>query len=134
MSCSANDWLDELMDEMDWRDRHCAYHAMRSVLHALRDRMGSNQAVALGALLPIGVRGLYYEDWHPSRNAWVSTVKDEFLAQVRDALHFDPDIDAERTARSVFRVLAKHLSEGELEDVRNALPAELRSLWPQGRQ
>ena len=39
-------------------------------------------------------------------------------------------IDPERVARAVFTVLAKRVSEGEIEDVKHVLPAEVRDLWP----
>jgi uncharacterized protein (DUF2267 family) len=33
-------------------------------------------------------------------------------------------------ARAVFTVLARRVTEGEIEDVKHVLPAEIRSLWP----
>jgi uncharacterized protein (DUF2267 family) len=33
-------------------------------------------------------------------------------------------------ARAVFTVLARRVSEGEIEDVKQVLPAEIRDLWP----
>jgi hypothetical protein len=33
-------------------------------------------------------------------------------------------------ARAVFTVLARRVTEGEIEDVRHVLPSELRELWP----
>jgi uncharacterized protein (DUF2267 family) len=38
--------------------------------------------------------------------------------------------DAEAVVRSVFRLLSRHVSGGELNQVRQALPAEVRELWP----
>ena len=35
----TNAWLHELSEEMGTDDRHRAYHALRAVLHALRDRL-----------------------------------------------------------------------------------------------
>jgi uncharacterized protein (DUF2267 family) len=37
---------------------------------------------------------------------------------------------ADTAARAVFRVLSRHVSEGELSEVRQLLPAEIRELWP----
>ena len=42
---------------------HKAYLALRTVLHALRDRLTLEEAVQLGAQLPMLVRGFYYEGW-----------------------------------------------------------------------
>jgi uncharacterized protein (DUF2267 family) len=40
------------------------------------------------------------------------------------------DIDPEKVARAVFLVLSEHVSEGEVEDVRQVLPTPLKRLWP----
>jgi uncharacterized protein (DUF2267 family) len=39
-------------------------------------------------------------------------------------------VDGEEVARAVFRVLANHISAGELEDIRHVLPKTLNTLWP----
>jgi len=62
---TTNVWLHDIMERLGWQDRHRAYHALRAVLHALRDRLPVDQAAALGAQLPMLVRGFYYEGWHP---------------------------------------------------------------------
>ena len=40
----TNAWLQELKEELGLRDHQRAYHALRAVLHALRDRL--NQFIA----------------------------------------------------------------------------------------
>jgi uncharacterized protein (DUF2267 family) len=54
---------------------------------------------------------------------------EEFLAQVKHDFRSDEHIDAEQIVRAVFRVLARHISEGEIKDIQLILPAELRALW-----
>jgi uncharacterized protein (DUF2267 family) len=117
------------MDSMGWPDKHRAYVALRAVLHALRDRLSVDQAAALGAQLPLLVRGLYYEGWHPAGKPSKERRKEEFLAHVRQELRNHPDIDPEGAARAVFRVLAKHVSVGEVQHVKITLPEEIRTLW-----
>jgi uncharacterized protein (DUF2267 family) len=107
-----------------------AYHALRAVLHALRDRLTVEQAAALAAQLPMLVRGFYYEGWHPHGKPVKERHKEEFLAHIADAFRDDPDVDPEQVTRAVFDVLAKHVTAGEIESVKQGLPAELRSLWP----
>lgn len=127
---TANVWLKELMTELGWEDRHKAYHAMRVVLHALRDRLPVDEAVQLAAQLPMLVRGFYYEGWHPHGKPVKERPRDEFLAHVTDGFLFDPEADSEQIARAVFAVLARHVSQGEVEDVKSTLPAGVRQLWP----
>ncbi len=52
-------WLKDLMEELWWDDQHRAYLALRATLHALRDRLTVDEAVHLGAQLPIIIRGFY---------------------------------------------------------------------------
>jgi uncharacterized protein (DUF2267 family) len=125
----TNTWLGELMDAMHWNDRHKAYHALRAVLHTLRDRLPVNVAVHLGAQLPMLVRGLYYEGWHPADKPLKERSRDEFVAHVTEAFLFDVEAEPERITRAVFRIMSKHITAGEAEKVKLVLPEPIRELW-----
>ena len=122
-------WLHELAEQMGTQDRHRAYHALWAVLHALRDRLTVEEVAALGAQLPLLVRGIYYEGWHPG-NKPLKTRREDFLAAIRAAFRDDPDIDPEEVIQAVFLLLSRHVTVGEIESVKHLLPAKLRSLWP----
>jgi len=62
----TNIWLKTLAEQMHIEDRHDAYRALRSVLHVLRDRLTTEQAVHLGAQLRLLVRGIFYDGWRSS--------------------------------------------------------------------
>ena len=126
----TNAWLNELMEELDWPQRERAYHALRAVLHALRDRLPVGEVAALGAQLPLLVRGIYYEGWHPADKPLKGHRRAELVAEVGAAFREDRDVDPERVAQAVFRVLERHVTTGEVEGVKHLLPAELRALWP----
>jgi uncharacterized protein (DUF2267 family) len=137
--CSALDlplqkthiWLNEITDELHWEDRFRAYKALRGGLHALRDRLTVEEAEHLGAQLPMLIRRLYYEGWTPAEKPSKTRSKDEFLAPIWEQFRGDPEIDPERMARAVFRVLAKRVTEGEVQDVKGMFPKELAELWPE---
>jgi uncharacterized protein (DUF2267 family) len=122
-------WLHELMERMGWTDRHRAYHALWAVLHALRDRLPVDGVAGLGAQLPLLVRGCYYEGWHPHGKPLKERKKEQFLAHVAEAFRTDSDIDPDKVTRAVFQVLAKHVTAGEIENVKRNLPEAIRSLW-----
>jgi len=109
------------------KDRQRAYHALRVVLHALRDRLSVEQAAALGAQLPMLIRGFYYEGWHPTGTPVKERKREDFLAHIAAAFRGEPGIDAEDIARAVFQVIAKHVTPGEIKHVKIALPGEIRS-------
>ena len=125
-------WLDEIMDLLDWPDRHRAYKALREVLHALRDRLTVEEATDLAAQFPMLIRGLFFEGWNPTGKPNAIRNPEEFVQIVNS--HFPPAedaeyIDPEDITRAVFKVIANHVSEGEIDDVIASMPKELRDLW-----
>jgi len=124
---TTNVWLHEIMDRMGWVDKHRAYHALRTVLHALRDRLPVEGAAALAAQLPLLVRGIFFEGWHPAGKPVKERRKEEFLNHITDSFAGDL-VDPEEVARAVLAVLANHVSPGEVSHVEHLLPLEIRSL------
>ncbi len=122
-------WLEEVRNGLGWNDRRKAYHALRAVLHALRDRLPVNEAVDLAAQMPMLIRGFYYEGWRPAGKPVRERSLDEFLTHVTDAFLFDAEANAREIAKTVFHVLARHVSAGEIKDVRQALPREIGELF-----
>jgi uncharacterized protein (DUF2267 family) len=127
---TTHTWLNEVSERMGWLDKHRAYHALRAVLHALRDRLPVDQVAALGAQLPLLIRGLYYEGWHPAGKPLKERRRDEFAAHIAATYGKELDADPEHIARAVLGIVAKHVSAGEIETIKQALPAEIRTLWP----
>jgi len=123
-------WLNELMEELGLQDKHKAYLAMRATLHALRDRLTVDEVAQLAAQLPMLMRGFYYEGWDPTDKPLRERHKAQFLARMEQQFRGEDGIDTERVARAVFTVLANRVSAGEIADVKNVVPAELRELWP----
>ena len=123
-------WLNDVMTELDWEDdRHKAYLALRTVLHALRDRLTLEEAVDLGAQLPLLIRGFYYEGWTLHDKPRKERHKAVFLAHISEAFRNDETVDPERVVRAVFQVLSRRIAAGEIADIKHLLPAELRELW-----
>jgi len=122
-------WLKDLMEELDWEEPHKAYLALRAVLHVLRDRLTVEEAAQLAAQLPMLIRGFYYEGWDPSGKPLKERHQEEFLSHVKSYFKNDEKIEPERVVRAVFKVLSKHISQGEIEDVKQTLPGKLRILW-----
>ncbi|NLW30963.1 MAG: DUF2267 domain-containing protein [Fibrobacter sp.] len=123
----ADTWLKEIMMELNTDSRRIAYTCLRSVLHTLRDRLTIDEAVDLGAQLPLLIKGIYYDEWDPSR----LPVKDRHLDAFIDHINKRnaSEIDSEIAAKAVFKLLLKKVTEGEIKDVKGMLPEELNSLW-----
>lgn len=128
----THSWLNEVMAELGWEDnRHWAYLALRTVLHTLRDHLTVEEAVHLGAQLPLLIRGFYYEGWTLTGKPVKERHKEEFLAHIKQAFRNDERINPEQVARGVLRVLSRRVTAGEIADVKHLLPAALRELWPE---
>jgi uncharacterized protein (DUF2267 family) len=125
----TNTWLKEISQNLV-ADRRAAYQALRAVLHALRDRLTVEEAAHLGDQLPLLVRGIYFEAWHPAGKPEKIRSRHEFLARI--SMHFATTrpMNPEDAARAVFQVLAHHLDRGEIRHVILGLPEEIRALWP----
>lgn len=128
---ATNIWLDDILQELDWSDRQKAYHALRVVLHTLRDRLPVDDAAHFAAQLPMLVRGMYYEGWRPAVVPVNERSRDEFLAHITDAFLFDVYADSKEIVTAVLSVIARHVSEGEIHKVQSVLPESIRRLWPE---
>lgn len=122
-------WLGEIMDELG-PDREEAWHTLGAVLHALRDWIPVELAAHLGAQLPLLVRGLYYDQWRLSQRLERSRQQSEFIERVSEGLINRKPVNRVKAINAVFRVLTRHVSSGQAEKVRQALPEDIRSLWP----
>jgi uncharacterized protein (DUF2267 family) len=125
---TTNIWLDDIMKELG-PDRQVAWHALGAVLRALRDRLQVGLAVHLGAQLPLLVRGLYYDQWHPSEQTLKQRSAEEFLDHVSNGLSGIRPVNVQDATRSVFRVLGQYLDPNQVEKVRQALPENVRAMW-----
>lgn len=123
-------WIGEVQKELGWGDPHKAYQALRVTLHTLRDRMTIEEVAQLSAQLPMLVRGFYYEGWNPTGKPLKQRHKADFLAPISARFFGDVSVNPEQVVRSVFRVLARRISEGEINDIKHLMPDELRELWP----
>lgn len=123
------EWLKELRDNADLADETEALSVLRGVLHQLRDRLTPEEALELGAQLPVIVRGIYYEGWRPSRTPEKVRTRQKFLDEV--LLKMLPRrVAPEAAVRDVFALLAHHCDPGEIGDVIAQLPSDIKELWP----
>lgn len=84
----------------------------------------------LSANLPMLIRGIFFEGWDPSEQP-VKMKKGEFLDVVkREFVRNEPNIGAEKMTRAVFEILSDQVEKGEIDNVKEALPKDIRDPWP----
>ena len=121
-------WLDEIMERLG-PDRHLAWRVLGAVLHALRDRVPLDLAAHVGAQLPLLVRGLYYDQFDPTRQPERIRTEEGFLERVEEGLHGTRPMNVREATQAVFRVLSHHLDPGQVGKLVQALPLPVQELW-----
>lgn len=128
----TNLWLKELMKDMKWENRERALSALRASLHALRDILPLQEVIHLGAQLPILIRGVYYESWHYSPKPLRLKTIGEFYELVRDKLGSGANKysteELRKFTRAALHIITKHVSAGEMYEVKSNLKEKLRDL------
>jgi len=123
-------WINSVAANMGSTDMQRSYMILRAVLHATRDRLIPDEAIQFGAQLPMLVRGFYYEGWHPNNKPRQYRHKAQFLEEIHKKLPTLDNAQLERATTAVFETLESEMPGGELKQVRQSLPEELRELWP----
>ncbi|HVL79064.1 MAG TPA: DUF2267 domain-containing protein [Sphingomicrobium sp.] len=126
-------WLNEIMEDLG-PDRQLAWKVLSTILHKLRDRLPIGLAAHLGAQLPLLVRGVYYDQFEPGKLPAECNNREEFVAEVEEWLADTRPVDPDQAVRSVFKVLSRHVSEGQIAKVKDALPRSLRQSWETAEQ
>lgn len=91
----SNDWIREIMRQMNTGSEQEALLALRGALHALRDRLPVDELAQLGAQLPTLIRGYYYEGWNPAHAPVKYRHISEFLERIRNEFPADAYLDFE---------------------------------------
>jgi len=105
---------------------------LRAYLQVLRDRLTIDEAAQLAAQLPHLLRGVFYEGFDPGHQPEKIRDRDVFLARLADRAQLPDADEAAAAARAVTRLLRRHVTLGELEDVLSQLPTEIREVLEEG--
>ena len=125
----VSEWINLLCEDLEWDDQGRAYMLLREVLHAVRDYLSVDEAADLSAQLPVLIRGIFFDGWVPSQTPAHPRSKADFLDRVAKPFRETPLDDPERAVAAVFDVLRQKISEGEFNQVANAMRKPLRDLW-----
>ena len=126
----TNHWLRLMMGGLGSGDRQSSFNALRAALHAIRDRVGVDNAAHLGAQLPMLLRGAYYEGWRPAGTPTRERRLDDFVDHVAAGLPRDDRTNPAEAARACFAVMARCLDSGELHKLQGILPHEVLNFMP----
>jgi len=130
---AANEWIKDLAREPEIGSEAQAYVILRTVLHALRDRLRVDEVAHLSAQLPMLVRGFFFEGWKPALDdGGHPETTEQFLDDMGARLLPLSEVEAEDAVYLVYALMARRFSEGELVYAERALPYELVLKWRPG--
>ncbi len=123
----------------DWmnmeNDAARAGRILVAILHALRDVITPEESMQLIAQFPMFLKSVYINGWSLSKKKPKVKKMEDFLALIRE--HDWPaapndfewsDELTERYLNTTLIFLRNYVSSGELEDIRDILPTELKSI------
>jgi uncharacterized protein (DUF2267 family) len=126
----THEWLRDIEEELHLDSEQAAYAALRATFHAVRDRLPVELVAHLGAELPMLIRGMYYEGWHPSSARLKEAHGTDFYDSVRRELRGHEELQhVDQVTRAVLRVIDQRLEPGQIAHVVEALPERVRRLW-----
>ncbi|MBU3713719.1 MAG: DUF2267 domain-containing protein [Ferruginibacter sp.] len=130
-AAKGNEIINKLSAELEL-PRDNAGRVMRSVLHALRNRLTIEESFQLLAQLPLVLKGVYVDGWKLTKPFSRIHYLEDFIEEVKneDGRTADYDFDnaenSKHAIKSTFKILSYYLSEGELEDMMAVLPKALK--------
>ncbi|MBD3265181.1 DUF2267 domain-containing protein [bacterium] len=118
----ANAWLNEVENTLNAPNHQVAYHALRGVLFAIRDRITPEEAMDMASQLPVLLRGVYFEGYQVSGKPEKFRTREEFLRRVNEELQRGGGFDPQKATEGIFEVLNHHISDGQMNHVLRAMP------------
>ena len=132
----GNLFVKELAQELGCPDnKKKAGRILKAVLKALRNRLSHEESMHLLAQLPMCIKAIYVDGWKLSETPEKIKNVSEFVEEVmkydrpRAQQDFADKDEAIRAIKAVFRVIKRHISDGEAQDVEAELPKQLKELW-----
>lgn len=132
----GNTFVKEYAKHMGFgRDTDKAGRVLSAILHALRDVIPVNESLQLIAQFPMFLKAVYVNGWSTRKTPADIKKMEEFIELVRyrcgvsapGDLGEDDDL-VERYLELTFMFLRKYVSLGEMEDVRDTLPRDLKHM------
>ncbi len=118
------------------QDPDRAGRILTSVLHAFREIIPTAESFQFMAQLPMFLKAVFVNGWSLNRRGPKIKNQEQFMKLVREqnpqSANVDFGYDLEDTVRYVeatFIFLRQYVSSGEMKDIRDTLPKDLKNLF-----
>ncbi|MGO4918029.1 DUF2267 domain-containing protein [Maribacter spongiicola] len=135
-AAEGNTFIKDYAKEMNMADdTDKAGRIFTAIMHALRDIIPTEESLQFISQLPMFVKAVYVNGWAVKKNKPKIKKMEDFLDLVRshdypaatNDFEYNNDV-AERYVDTTFIYLRKYISLGEMEDLRDNLPKDLKSM------
>jgi uncharacterized protein (DUF2267 family) len=115
-------------------NRNRAARITRAVLHAIRDRLPPDDAIQFAQGLPMVLKGVFIDRYDVSKTPIVIRSREDFIEFVRSkagpsaAIDFPTSQSVINALQSVFFVLERNMSYGQVWQIKKSLNMELVNL------
>ena len=130
-AAKGNEMINKLADDLDI-SRDKAARILRATLHALRNRISTDESFHILSQLPMALKALYVDGWNPNKSfVRIKHLKD-FIAEIKNEdgitslYDYENYESSKNSLQAVFRTLNYYISQGEMGDIINSLPLEIR--------
>lgn len=133
----GNFFIKELAKELDMEhDLDRAGRIITSILQALREVIPISESFQFMAQLPMFLKALYVNGWSMNKKGPKIKNREQFMKLVREqqpqSANVDFGYELEDTSRYVEATLIflrQYVSAGEMKDIRDTLPKDLKNLF-----
>ena len=120
--------LKDIEADLGWETRrNQSYLILRTVLHALRDRLPAEEAVHFSAQLPLLLKGVFFDGWNIEEVPYKMN-KEEFVEYIAANFPFDVPMLLPELIRRVSGIIFRHIDEGAARKVISSLPKDIISI------
>lgn len=136
----GNAFIKELAEELDHpSELNRTGILLRSVLHTLRDRIGMGESLNFMAQLPMFLKAIYASEWKYHEKPERLKNMEEFKNKVKECQSRNGESEfnwEQSTEQLIEKILGlinkKYVSQGEIEDVKDNLPEDLKRIFGPG--
>lgn len=122
-------WVESVANQLGvWERKDIAWKVLREVMHIIRDRITLQEVFHLSAQLPVFIRGMYFEGYSISGKPKKFHVS-EIEKRLKKVLRGTPKITPQDAFGAVILTLHSYISEGELDDIYDTLPGDIKDYW-----
>lgn len=129
----GNEFVNEVAEDLKV-PKGKAGRIIRAVFHALRNRISHEESFQLLAQLPMALKGAYVDGWKFDKDFNRINHLSDFLDEIRyedgelAGFDFGNDAKAKLAVVAVFKALSYFVSEGEMYDILDVMPKDLKAL------